>query len=241
MEFEFYDLQKPARLRRLLQGNHQILFQYDAAHRLERIIDSAGRNIAVVETQDGRVVSLTLEDAKGVPDMLLIAYEYDQRGNLAATRNASGHGYTFTYDAENRMLERRGRTGFKFRFSYDEQGRCVHSTGDERLYDLKLTYPVPRRVTKVQRADGGVWTYNFDTTGGLTSIRDPLGGVQKFLRDKDGRVIGEVDPNGNTSRLIYDSTGAPVAMQPPMGPPKSLPEDPNAPDPRVRRVAANAA
>ena len=241
MEFEFHDLQQPARLKRLFQGEYQILFQHNSAHRLERIIDSAGRNISVVEASDGRVVSLTMKGANGAPDMLLIAYEYDQRRNLITTRNASGHGYTFTYDAENRMLERRGRTGFKFRFTYDEQGRCVRSTGDEHLYDLKLTYQVPRRITKVQRADGGLWTYTFDATGGLTTIRDPLGGLQKFLRAEDGRVVGEVDPNGDTTRVIYDSTGAPVAKQPPQGPPVALPEDPNAPDLRVHRVAANAA
>ncbi len=53
---------------------------------------------------------------KGAPGQLIIAYEYDQRGNLVTTKNAAGHGYYFTYDAENRMVERRGWTGFKFCF-----------------------------------------------------------------------------------------------------------------------------
>jgi RHS repeat-associated protein len=241
MEFEFQELQQPARLRRLFQGNHQILLHYDSSRRLERINDSMERSISVVEGADGRLLSLTLEGVKGAPGQLIIAYEYDQRGNLVTTKNAAGHGYYFTYDAENRMVERRGRTGFKFRFAYDENGRCVSSTGDDHLYDLKLSYPVPRRITKVQRADGGVWTYNFDATGGLIKIRDPLGGVQKLLRDKTGQITGEVDPNGNVTRLIYDRTGAPVKKLPPLRPAMLLPEDPNAPDPRVHRVAANPA
>ncbi len=59
----------------------------------------------------------------------------------------------------------------------------------------------------MQRADGGVWTYNFDATGGLIKIRDPLGGVQKLLRDKT-RVKSRVKriPNGNVTRSIYDRT-----------------------------------
>lgn len=241
MEFEFHDLQKPARLRRLLQGNHQILFQYDAAHRLERIFDSAGRTISVMGAADGRLTSLTLEGANGAPGQLLVAYEYDQHGNLIATRNAAGHGYAFTYDAANRILERRGRKGFKFRFSYDEQGRCTRSTGEDGLHDVRLIYQVPGRATKVQRADGGVWTYNFDVNGDLTKIRDPLGGVQQFLFDESGRVTAEVDPNGNVTQIIYGPTGAPVAKVPPLGPAMRLPEDPNAPDPLAHRVAANPA
>jgi RHS repeat-associated protein len=241
MEFEFSEIQQPARLRRLFQGENQIQLQYDSSRRLERIIDSIGRSIAVVEAINGCLLSLTLEGVKGAPALLLIAYEYDQPGNLVATKNAAGHGYAFTYDAENRMIERRGRTGFKFRFAYDEQGRCVRSTGDDHLYDLRLTYPVPRRITKVQRADGGIWTYKFDATGGLIKIRDPLGGVQKFLRNETGQITGEVDPNGNVTRLVYDETGAPVKKLPPLRPPVLLPEDPNAPDPRIHRVAANAA
>jgi RHS repeat-associated protein len=241
MEFEFHDLHQPARLRRLFQRGHQIVFQYNTARQLERIFDSAGRTVSVIEAADGRLISLTLEGENGAPGKLLVAYEYDMRGNLIASRNADGHGYAFTYDAENRVLERRGRKGFKFRSTYDEQGRCVRLTGDDGIHDVRLTYKVPGRVTQVQRADGGIWTYNFDARGGLTKIRDPLGGVQQFLRDPSGLVIAEVDPKLNLTRLVYDATGAPAAKVPPIGSSVRLPEDPNAPDPLAHRVAANPA
>ena len=241
MEFELYEPQQPARLRRLFRGQHQILFQYDAAHRLERIVDSTGRNIIVVEEADGRLTSLTLEGTQGQPDMLLVAYYYDQRGNLIATKNASGHGYAFTYDKTNRMLMRRGRKGFKFRFDYDAVGRCIMATGDDDLYGVTLTYAVPRRVTKVRRADNGVWTYFFDAAGRLAKIRDPLGGTQKFLHDGTGQVVMEVDPNVNLTRIIYDPTGAPIVKISPLGHRVALPEDPNAPDPFAHRIASNPA
>lgn len=241
MEFEFHDIHQRARLRRLFQRGHQIVFQYNTARQLERIFDSAGRTISVIEAADGRLISLTLKGENGAPGKLLVAYEYDLRGNLIATRNADRHGYAFTYDAENRMLERRGRKGFKFRSTYDGQGRCVRLTGDDGIHDVRLTYKVPGRVTEVQRADGGIWTYNFDARGGLTKICDPLGGVLQLLRDSSGMVIAEVDPKLNLTRLVYDDTGAPVAKVLPIGPSVRLPEDPNAPDPLAHRVAANPA
>ena len=241
MEFGFLDFQQPARLRRLFKGDHQILFQYDAKNRLESICDSAGRTISVIEAADGRLLSLTLAGAKNAPGQLLMAYEYDQQGNLIATRDAAGHGYAFNYDTANRMVEFRGRKGFKFSFSYDEQGRCIRSTGEAGLYEVRLAYQVPGRVTKVQRADGGVWTYNFDTKGHLTTIRNPLGGVQQFSYDESGRATGVLDPNGNLTRIVYDDAGAPVAKVPPLGPAVPLPENPYAPDPLAHREAANPA
>ena len=58
MEFEFLQTEQFARLKRLFQGRNQILFHYDAARRLERIVDSTGRGIKVVEQPDGRLISL---------------------------------------------------------------------------------------------------------------------------------------------------------------------------------------
>lgn len=241
MEFDFRPSQQETRLNRLFQDKHQILFRYDETQKLQRIIDSCGRNILVNESNDRRLESLTLEGQSGQPKLLLISYHYDQRGNLVATTNASGHGYAFAYDNANRMLMRRGRKGFKFTFVYDPSGRCINATGEDNLYGVTLSYIVPRRVTKVRRADGGEWTYTFDVSGGLESIRDPVGGVQKFVRDETGRVVLELDSNRNATRFLYNSLGVPVIKIDPLRHQIELPEDPNASDPLRHRVAANSA
>jgi RHS repeat-associated protein len=239
MEFEFHQSERSARLKRLFQGPQQILFRYNASRQLERIVDSRGRRIHVVEEAGGRLISLTLEGAKGKPDVLLVAYKYDERGNLVSTMNGSGYGYAFAYDEANRMVLQRGRKGFRFYFAYDRQGRCISSTGDERLYGVSINYRFPRRVTKVTRADGGVWTYLFDRTGGLTQILDPLGGIQKFLRDETGKVIVEIDQNQNMTRIAYDEAGEPIAKVTSLGHRLPLPEDPNSKNPRLHRVPSN--
>ncbi len=241
MEFEFKDAHPVARLRRLRQGQHQILFEYNSARILQRIVDSVGRSVRVIERPDGLLESLTLEGRGAQRALPLLACEYDSRGNLVRTRNAAGHGHAFEYDEANRLVLATGRKGFKFRYRYDAQGRCVEASGDGSLHAVTLSYQVPGRVTQVRRADCGAWRYLFDVSGRLTEVRDPLGGIQKSLYDEAGRLAAEVDPNGNLTRLAYDASGAPVAKVDSLGRRVALPEAPNTPRFRRARVAANPA
>jgi RHS repeat-associated protein len=241
MEFEFVAPHARARLTRLFEGDHEVRFVHDKALKLKRIIDSNGRFIGIEEGDNDRLLSLSFEATANVPKLLLIAYHYDERGNLIATENSVGDGYAFAYDNANRMVRRRGRKGFQFYFSYDTQGRCTLATGDGQLYGVALDYKVPGRLTKVTRPDGGVWSYIFSSAGHLSEIHDPLGGVQKYVRDTMGKLLLELDPNGNTSKLVYDTSGAVVKKIDSLGYTESLPENPNAPDPLSYRIAANPA
>ena len=104
-----------------------------------------------------------------------------------------------------------------------------------------MDYKVPGRLTQVTRGDGGVWSYHFDENGGLTKIEDPLGGIPKFVRNESGQVAQQLDPNGNLTEVLYNADGAAIAKVDPRNHRIPLPEDRNAPDPLVNRVAANAA
>jgi RHS repeat-associated protein len=242
MEFVFRPGDLRARLTRLLRGSDEVRFHYDAANKLIRIDDSAGRHLTAEEDQNGRLVRLAVDATATAAGYLLIAYEYDDRGNLIRTVNSEGHGYRFAYDDTNRMVRRWGRKGFCFSYKYDAQGRCVLAMGDDRLYGVALDYTVPGRLTKVTRPDRGVWTYTFAPQGWLHEIVDPLGGVQRFVRDPaTGRSLQEIDPNGNLSHLVYNAAGAPVARVDPLGYQIPLPEDPNLSHPLEPPVPENPA
>lgn len=241
MEFDFHRDDEPARLKRLFEGRHEIVFEYDHRHRLRRIVDSARRHIHVSDDQAGRLTRLELARNYGEPGVLLLAYRYDNRGRAIAATHASGHGYEFDYDDSNRMVRRTGRKGFRFHFDYDGAGRCIKAVGDDRLYEVALEYTLPGRVTRVTRADGGVWTYFFDEAAALTQIHDPLGGIEQFVRDEYGRLTTRIDPTGNATRLSFDAYGAPQYEVDSRGLRSAVPRDPNAPDPLQPRVASNAA
>jgi RHS repeat-associated protein len=241
MEFVFSPSARHAPITRLLQGSAEIRFHYGNRHALVGIDDSVGRRIECVVDEQNRVLRMALKGTPNSADTTLVKYLYDERDNLIATEVEAGHGYGFAYDDANRVILRRGRSGFRFHFKYDSQGRCIQAVGDDRLYTIALEYSVPRRLTKVTRADGGVWTYRFTTQGGLQEIRDPLGGARKFVRDESGRTILELDPNGNATRLVYNSAGELVTKIDPFGYSIEQPPNPSAAGPRAHRVAANAA
>jgi len=240
MEFEFAEDSQTACLKHIFRGEDQIRFYYARDQRLKGIVDSVGRKTEVRWTPSGLLRGLQILDDDGQPKELLVAYAYDDAGNLLSTQNNEGHGHTFAWDSHNRLTRRTGRTGFSFYFEYDAEGRCTKAWGDKRTHGVALTYEIPGSVTKVKRADLGEWTYFFGPNG-LTQIIDPLGGVRSFVHDDAGRLVSELDTNGNETKYVYDKNGALITKVDPCGNVRIQPEDPNALDPRVRRVAANPA
>ena len=239
MEFQFVPGCERAELKQVARGAHRIQFVRSANGLLERILTSTGRCIVVDAWPDGRLAALTLQGtAHGEADQLLVAYAYDERGLLASTRNAEGHGYHFEYDEAGRLTCRTGRKGFRFHYAYDEAGRCAVSMGDERLHGVAMEYVRAGRLTRVTRPDGGHWVYAFDDKGRLARIVDALGGTQQFITDETGRIALQVDQNRNVSRLVYDGAGALVARLDPLGHRHPLPADPNEDSPLAERMAA---
>ena len=134
-------------------------------------------------------------------------YRYDEAGNLVQARDGHGATLRFQYDQNNRLTRWTDRLGYSFHFEYDAEGRCVHTFGDDGLFDVFLEYYPAQKCTIVRHADGGVWTYYYNDVGSLTEIRAPDCGTTRFNFDESGRVIEEVDPNGNVTTLLYDELG----------------------------------
>jgi RHS repeat-associated protein len=219
LEFEFGE-QPVAPVTRLLRGGSSIRFHYNESHQLFGITDSTRRRIRVACDEAGHILTLSLEDAAGQKTRTLLAYGYDEAGNLVAGEDPYRSLFSFRYDRENRMIARTDRIGYSFVFEYDKQGRCVRTTGEDGLLDTRLQYHTLEKVTVVTRADGGVWTYLYPT-GKLNRVIDPYGGSRELKRDESGRVTEEIDANGNVTRRVYDSRGALVRKISPLK--RSLP------------------
>ncbi len=232
-DFEFSDSSDSTPLRRLRQGESQINFRYAAGGRLCEIIDSLGRSIAVESDRDGRILGLFLTDPSAPNGRReLMVYEYDVTGNPITGRDLYNATLHFRWDQHNRMTCRTDRRGYSFHFEYDEEGRCIHSRGDDGLFEVFLDYHPELKSTSVRRGDGGRWTYIYDGAGTITQITDPYGGATRFTIDEKGRVTEEIDPEGNVTRLLYDAMGRHYARLDPLG--CLLPtyeENPTPPDP----------
>jgi len=207
MEFYFAAEQDVAPLHRLRLGEQTITFRHKVGH-LREIVDSKGRKIRVECDREGRLQALFLTDPEmGSREHHLMAFKYDQAGNLVEIQDFYRYTLRFRYDQNHRMTCRTDRRGYSFHFEYDEEGRCVHSRGDDGLLEVFLEYHPELNVSTMRRADGGVWTYFYDENLTVTQITDPYGGETRFTLDDQGRPVEEIDPNGNVTRLLYNAFG----------------------------------
>jgi YD repeat-containing protein len=206
-EFEFVRGSDSARLARLRRDDNTIELRY-ADSGLHEIIDSRGRLIRVTSDPAARILQLVLADPKSdAPGRTLLQYDYDRAGNLVRATDLYGTTLSFAYDAANRMTRRTDRRGYSFHFEYDAQGRCVHSRGDDGLFEVFLDYQPDSKMTFVRRGDGGQWMYFYDDNGTVTKITDPYGNATNYTLDDLGRPVEEIDPNGNVTKLHYDWLG----------------------------------
>jgi RHS repeat-associated protein len=231
-EFEFNGSGASATLSRLRKGDAYIRFRYGSDGLLREIVDSLKRSIVVDSAPDGRVVSVLLASSTEKNERrTLMVYEYDRAGNPIAGRDLYNATLRFAWDQDNRMVRRTDRRGYSFHFEYDQEGRCVHSCGDDGLFEVYLDYRPEVKTTIVRRGDGGQWSYFYDANGTITQIVDPYGGSTRFITDETGRVIQELDPNGNVTQLLYDGLGRHYARRDSFG--HLLPtyeENPSPPD-----------
>jgi RHS repeat-associated protein len=203
--FQFTLGSEVARLTRLERGALKIELRYSAGGKLREIVDSAGRLIRVTLDQAGRVFKIVLINPTTAKEgTVLLAYEYDRAGNLVRATDRYHTTLNFAYDAGNRVTRRTDRRGYSFHFEYDDQGRCIHSRGDDGLFEVFLDYEPDANTTIVRRGDGGQWIYACNAQKTITQITDPYGHATKFILDDSGRPVQEVDPNGNATQLHYD-------------------------------------
>ncbi|MGI8742121.1 MAG: RHS repeat-associated core domain-containing protein [Bryobacteraceae bacterium] len=217
MEFEFYDRDGSARLVRLRSGSHSIKFEHDERERLSGIVDSRHRTLRLIYDKDDHVVELRRPGESHGQEQVVTAYEYDNAGNLMKWTDALGNSARFEYDPFHRMTRKEDRRGYSYHYRYDGKGRCVHTFGDDGLYDVRLSYEPLVRCTTATFSDGGAWTYSYDENGTITQIIDPYGGVRQRKFDDTGRVREDIDAAGNVTRLLYTGTGAHVGRVDPLG------------------------
>ena len=232
-EFHFAPGSDVAHLTRLRQGQVAIELRYTENGILREIVDSRGRLIRVISDAAGRVLRLAIIDPKtGQDASILLAYEYDRAGNLVRATDLYKTTLTFAYDSANRMTRRTDRRGYSFHFAYDDEGRCIHSRGDDGLFEVFLEYDFAPNTTLVRRGDGGRWIYLYNDDKTITQITDPYSNATKFILDESGRPVQEIDPNGNVTILHYDWRGGHDYRIDPNGhrlPTKET--NPNPPDP----------
>jgi RHS repeat-associated protein len=159
-----------------------ISFEYNYKGDLSRITDSRNQVIDVTTDNKGYITGLYTEaDGKTIT---LIAYQYDELGNMVYIKDVAGAEKQFYYKG-HLLVQLTNQTGQSFYWEYEGSGddaRCIHTWGD-----------------------GGVLEYWTEYRPGHTLTRNGLGHTAHYFYDKDHLIYKIIDENGGVTHQTYNA------------------------------------
>lgn len=194
-----------------------ISLQRDGAGNLTAIRAAGGQRLTVRRDEHNRIAGIDGPDPAGAGTMTLVAFEYDQSGDLTGTRDAAGAGFRYGY-AAHLLTEIRWPAGATFRFRYDDpakarSARCVETSGEAELFLRRFDYDLAARTTTVRDSRGATRVYEWNEAGRVTGRTDGLGRRTAFAYDTHQRLTRETRPDGATRQWQFDEFGRLVARR----------------------------
>ena len=191
------------------ENGQSIRFFYNNRGDLNRIIDSAGRNLEMKLDDAGRILSVDCfrpGQAEASGAFQLAAYRYDTHGNQVEYRDANGYRQSYQYDRSHQMIKRTDRNGYSFHYRY-AGGKCVETRGDDGLFSGIFTYSPEERRSVFEGFDGRKIEYRYNEQGLVTEDVDPYGRSTKSQFDPSGNLIVQYDRCGRLKAFKYDERG----------------------------------
>jgi RHS repeat-associated protein len=188
-----------------------IRFFYNRKHILEKIIDTAGREILLTLDGFDRVVQIAgvHQGSKRV----FVEYGYNEAGDLAAITDANGKTTGIRY-ANHLMVEKTDRNGQTFYWEYDgvaTGARCVHTWGDGGLLEGTIDYH--GGYNAVTNSLGEKKLYYYDENDLCIQETDALGNSIFYEYTDAPELYREVDQEGNITGYVYDARGNRLSVQ----------------------------
>jgi YD repeat-containing protein len=110
-----------------------------------------------VHADAGRISCLTVVTSDVATEVM--AYGYQDGGNVTHVVNSSGRALGFTYDDFGRMASWTDRNGCTFRYEYDQTDRVVRTIGPNGVLSSRFEYDRTLRTTRYINSQGAVTTY----------------------------------------------------------------------------------
>jgi len=168
----------------------------------------------------GRVVSTAVSDAVGV----LYTQRFNSNRVAVEYIDAQGQSWKYERDANNRVAKTTDPLGRVTRFATDENGNRTRIIDPaNRVTEVTYTLTGITKPTAVRRfRDDGTsifWQFGFNqTTGNLTSSRDPVGNIASFEYFPTTNLLKSIRTQaGRTTSLQYNSQGEPTKVTDPLG------------------------
>jgi RHS repeat-associated protein len=181
-----------------------------------------------------------LPDVRGI---VLVRYDYDKstgdlirvrdRANtitrefgthnhlMTAHRHRGGPLHRYQYEAllpGAKVIAQHNEGGLNYSFTYHEdapeQSRAIvlDSLGREETHHFKGQGGL-KRLVKLERADGSLFTQEYSAAGHLICLTDPLGQKTNLFRDAEGRLIDLEDPAHRHTLAEYNELGQLIRIE----------------------------
>jgi RHS repeat-associated protein len=192
-----------------------VKFYYDGKYCLQKILDTAGREILMELDDSNRITKVTARH-NGL-HRTLIEYGYNEAGDLSAITDANGQTTSIRYQ-NHLMVEKTDRNGQTFYWKYDgfsTGAKCIHTYGDGGILEGRIEYKKGFNI--VTNSLGETTTYYYDENGLCIQETDSLGNSIFHQYTDFGEFYRDIDEEGSITGYVYDDRGNMTAMQKPDG------------------------
>ncbi len=174
------------------QAGQWCQFERDSRGRVSEILTCSGlRAVLDYEPAYGRLGAITL--VHGEERRPVVAYGYDESGQLASVTDANGAVVRrFTY-ANDLMVSHANALGFTSSYAWS-------------------TVEGQPRVVATRTSEGEAWTFEYDIEGRQTRVRHADGRTAHWRYDAQFQVVEYIDFDGGLYRIKYNDAGMPVML-----------------------------
>ncbi|MBU1168012.1 MAG: type VI secretion system tube protein Hcp, partial [Proteobacteria bacterium] len=178
-----------------------------------------GRNLTTIEDSSGQKITVISEKGcirrmvRIMPDnsaVKLVEYTYDNdTGDLVTAHDSLNSPLAYTY-TNHCLTGLTLRSGQSFFYDYDQctpQGKCLHTWGDDGLYDYRFEYHDIGRETRITSSKGQSRIIEYDENFNPLAFRDHKNHVTRHEYDATGRPTAIIDPLGRKTEYHYDHLG----------------------------------
>lgn len=152
------------------------------------------------------------------------AIAYDFYGQITSSTNPAGATTTMTWSTDGNLLTQTLPGGLQRGFTYDANGNLLTATttrtdgqGQPVVAVESFEYDANDRLVKHVTADGATTYREYDATGRVTAVIDPLGRRTEQTYDAQGRMVRVDYPDGSFATMTYDANGNRTALTDPTG------------------------
>jgi RHS repeat-associated protein len=177
-----YTYDSRGRLITVSQGTRIYSFNYDVQGNLAGIMDPLSHTISYEYDLAGRVTKQTFPDGREV------SYSYDPNSNIVSITPPGRPAHAFTYNKADLIKD------------YMPPG--VGSGMNATHYD----YNIDHQVTQVERPDGTALSFDYDSSGRLSTIIYPQGKVMMAYDTATGNSKTITAPDGGKITYAYDGS-----------------------------------